>query len=98
MKKSFKKALKYFKYLFLLFIPIYWIGVIIDDWKFIEKYWEINWIQYLGIWTLYFIVFALILSIYYWGIISVIILIYHKIIRQIQRKIADKKEKNNNTS
>jgi len=87
MKMSFKMALKIFKVLFIIYTILYWIWIIIDDWIFIEKYWRTNWLEYIGIWTLYFIVFAIVLSIYYWGIIGIAILVYHKIIQPIRRKI-----------
>ena len=89
MKTSFSKALKIFKYLFILFALAYWIGIIIDDWIFIEKYWNINntkWIQGIGIWAAYFIVYAIVFSLYYWGIAAIIILIYHKTIQAIKKK------------
>ncbi len=86
MKNAFTKALKIFKYLFILFTFLYWIGVIIDDWTFIENYWETNWIDYLKIWSLYFLVFSLVFSFYYWIISSVIILVFHKIIKPMKEK------------
>ena len=91
MKKSFSKALVIFKYIFIVFSLIYWVGVIIDDWVFIEKYWKTNWLQYLGIWMAYFITFSITFSLYYWGIATVFILIYHKIIQPINRKTDDHK-------
>ena len=93
MKESFKKAWKIFKYLFLLFTLVYWIGVIIDDWVFIEKYWETNWLEYIGIWMMYFLVYSLAFSFHYWSIVVILILIYQKIIKP--RK--DRKTGYNNT-
>lgn len=87
MKDSYKKAWKIFKYLFLLFALIYWVGVIIDDWVFIEKYWETNWLEYIGIWMRYFLAFSLTLSFYYWLIGTILILINQKIIKPIKVKI-----------
>jgi hypothetical protein len=81
MKESYKKAWKIFKYLFLLFTLIYWVGVIIDDWVFIEKYWETNWLEYIGIWMMYFLLYSLGLSFYYWLIGTIFILINQKIIK-----------------
>ena len=57
MKLSFRKVLKIFKYLAILFIPFYWIYILFDDYQFIKKYWTENWLEYLGTWTMYFIVY-----------------------------------------
>lgn len=84
MKKAFSKALIIFKYLFIAFSIIYWIGIIIDDWVFIEKYWSTNWLQYIGIWIAWFFVYSLGLSLYYWGITAIIILINYKIIKPMK--------------
>lgn len=86
MKEAFIKSLKIFKYLFLLFTLVYWIGIIIDDWVFIEKYWKTNLLEYLFSWFLYFLVFSLVFSVYFWIITSLIILIYHKIIKQLSNR------------
>lgn len=65
MRKSFKKALTLYKYLFILFSIVYWIYIVIDDWVFIEEYWDTNWLQYIQIWTMYFIAYVLTFSFYY---------------------------------
>lgn len=82
MKNSFKKALGLFKYLLILFSIVYWIYVVIDDWNFIEEYWDTNWLEYIQIWTMYFIAYILAFSFYYWLATSVVILIYHKLIKR----------------
>lgn len=82
MKNSFKKALKLFKYLSILFSIIYWIYIIYDDWHFIENYWDTNWLQYIGIWIMYFIAYFLAFTFYYWLTASIVILVYHKIIKR----------------
>lgn len=82
MKDSFKKALTFFKYLSILFSVGFWIYMIIDDWCFIEKYWDTNWLESIGIWILYFIAYFLAFTFYYWLTASVIILVYHKIIKR----------------
>ena len=86
MKKDYKIALKIYKYLVIIFSIIYWVYIIIDDWLFIKKYWNTNWLEYLGIWTLWFLVYALILTLYYWALATLIILINHKIIKPIKKK------------
>lgn len=82
MKEVFNKALSIFKKLILVFSLIYWVWVIIDDWIFIEKYWNTNGLQYVGIWLIWFTIYAITLSVYYWGITSLGILVYFKIIKR----------------
>lgn len=82
MKNSFKKALTIFKYLSLISSIIFWVYMIIDDWCFVEKYWNSNWAEYIKIWAMYFIAYFLAFSVYYWLIASAVILIYHKIIQR----------------
>jgi hypothetical protein len=86
MKASFRKALKLFKYSTILFSIVYWIYIVIDDYVFIENYWTTNWAEYLGLWTLYFLVYFLAFSFYFWLITTTIILTYHKIIKPIKDK------------
>lgn len=57
MKNSFKKALKIFKYLTILFSVIFWICLIIDDYVFIKKY-GMN-IEGIEIWVTYFFIYLL---------------------------------------
>jgi len=76
MRYLILKTWKVYKVLIFLFSIIYWIGVIIDDWGFIEKYWSTNWVDYIQIWALWFLVYAIYFSLIYWiigGIISFII-------------------------
>ena len=79
MNKSFKTASKIYKYLIIIFSIIYWIYIVIDDFAFIEKYGLT--FQGFGIWLVYYLVFLLGISIYFWVIISILIFIYHKIIK-----------------
>jgi len=67
--------------LILLFTIIYWIGIIIDDWGFIEKYWSTNWDSYILTWTVWYFIYAIYFSILYWligGVISLIVYLYTK--------------------
>lgn len=80
MKVSFKKALKIFKYLFLLATVVYWVTVVSDDWSFVEDNWEEQWPKYVAIWTMYYFVFMFAISLYFWAAASLIILVYHKIV------------------
>jgi len=80
MKNSFKKALKIFKYLSILFTIVFWIYMIIDDYVFIEKY-GIS-IEGIGMWVMWFLGYFLGFAFYFWIISSTTILIYHKTNKQ----------------
>lgn len=86
MEASFRKAFKVFKYLSILFTVAYWIYIVIDDFVFIEKYWNTYWLEYLSGWTIYFLVYFLGFSFYFWIISVMLILIYHKIIKPAKNK------------
>lgn len=83
MKNSFKKLLTVYKYLSFVSSIGYWIYIVIDDFHFIEKYWHTHWWDYLVIWTSYFLVYFIALSIYFWLISAAIIFIYHKLIKRL---------------
>jgi hypothetical protein len=84
MKQGFKKAGRIFLYLFILYTIAYWIFIIIDDWGFIEKYWDEHWLDYLMGWSVWYLVFLVGLSFYYWLIATTIIIIYYKLIKRKQ--------------
>ena len=63
-----------------------WVDVVIDDWGLIAKYWSLHWSEYLGIWTIWFLIYSLGFSLYYWGGATLIILINHKIIKPLKEK------------
>lgn len=86
MKASFHKALKVFKYLAILFTVTYWIYTVIDDYVFIEKYWETQWLAYLSGWTVYFLAYFIIFSVYFWIITSILIFFYHKVIEPFKKR------------
>jgi len=81
MKASFRKAFRIFKYLAILFTVAYWIYIVIDDYVFIEKYWETQWFSYLSGWTVFFLVYFVVFSVYFWIITSILIFFYHKVIK-----------------
>ncbi|MBN9293143.1 MAG: hypothetical protein J0G96_04090 [Flavobacteriia bacterium] len=85
MKAGFKKAGNVFKYLSILFAIIYWIYIIIDDWGFIEKYWTENWAEYIGGWFVWFLIYFLGFTLYYWAIATIIILMYYKLILRLKK-------------
>lgn len=82
MKHSFQKALRIFKIISIIFVIVYWVWVPIDDYYFIKNYWNSAWKEYIEIWFLYFIVYFLTLSFYYWLISTSIIIINYKIIKK----------------
>ena len=85
MKPVFKKVLKVFKYLAILFTIGFWIYAFVDDWIFIEKYDETSdWFEFFKAWSLYFIIYFVAYSFYFWSASTVIILFYYKIIKRIR--------------
>jgi hypothetical protein len=73
------KTWKVYKVLILLFTVIFWIGMIIDDWGFVEKYWSTNWDDYLLTWTFWYLIYAIYFSIIFWligGFVSRIIFLF----------------------
>lgn len=79
MRQAFKRAFKIFAYLSLLFTIVYWIYVVIEDYSFIEKYWITHWLDYLGIWTIYFLIYYAGFTFYFWLISTFAILTYFKV-------------------
>lgn len=81
MKKAFSISFKIFIYLFLLYSICFWIWIIIDDWILIETNWSDFWLSYISLWALWWLAFGFVFSFYYWGILSVLIIVYHKLIK-----------------
>ncbi len=82
MKTSFRKAWKIYKYLVFILTPIFLIGMVIDDWVFVERYWSMNWFEYIYHWFLYCLVYGFAFSVYYWIVASVLIIVYHRIFKR----------------
>ncbi|MGN6647236.1 MAG: hypothetical protein ACTHJT_11980 [Cytophaga sp.] len=84
MKTSLKKAFAFYKYAALLFTIIYWVYLFIDDWIFIEKYAAdmstIQKLDHLTVWLIYFAVYFLGFTFYFWLITLISIFVYHKLI------------------
>ena len=78
MRPLFSKAFRIYKYLALLFTIGYWIYALIDDWHFIEEYWDSQWPEYLAIWALYFLLYFVNFSVYFWLCSLLVILIYRR--------------------
>lgn len=79
MKDSFNIALKIFKYLSLVFTIAFWIYLINDDYVFIKDGITLEEIE---MWFMWYLAYFLAFTFYFWIISSVIILIYHKLIKQ----------------
>jgi hypothetical protein len=77
MKNSFRKTLTIFKYLAILFTVLSWVYMVYDDFIFIKKY-GLK-LEYIGLWSLWFLGYFLVFTIYFWGISLLGILKYHKI-------------------
>jgi len=82
MKKTISFALRIYKIIVPLSIFIFCVYMVVDDYMFIEKYWEVNWTEHLGLWLMYLLVFFVVLSIYYWVFSLAIIFTYHKLIKR----------------
>jgi hypothetical protein len=57
------------------------VFIVIDDWVFVVKYWSENWLQMIGGWLLWCLIIGIVLSIYYWIVVSVLILLYYQLIK-----------------
>ena len=86
MKVAFNQALKIYKYASLLFSIGYWIYIIIDDYHFIERYWKSNWLEYLGLWILYFVMYFIAFSFYFWIAALATVLIYVKVMKPLKEE------------
>lgn len=87
MNHFIKVAFKIFNYLSLAFVIIYWVYLIIDDWIFIEKYTGTGWLDadHVAIWFLYFLIYFLGFSVYYWTIVFTVIVLYYKILPRLKQ-------------
>jgi hypothetical protein len=79
MKKAFKLSKRIYIYLVLVYVLIFGIYIVIDDWGFVVKYWSDNWIKMIGGWLLWCVIIGIVLSIYYWVIVSILIFLYYKL-------------------
>jgi hypothetical protein len=77
MKNTFLRTLRIFKYLAIAFTLILWVYMIYDDYIFIEKYGFS--LEYFGLWFMYYVVYLLGFSFYFWAVASIAILGYHTI-------------------
>lgn len=87
MRDAFKTAWKIFKYLSVLFCVIYWVGIVIDDYVFIEKYWTItnwDWLAYIGLWAIWFTFYFLAFSFYFWISATISIGVYYALVKRKQ--------------
>ncbi len=82
MKNAFRTAPEIYKYLAIFFVVGFFAWMGIGNYEIWIKYWRSNWFQYLGIWTIYCVIYLLVISLCYWGISITIILIYHKLIKR----------------
>ncbi len=81
MKKHFIKALKYFKYSFIIFTVLFWVIMIIDDLIFVKKHGVETLFENSPFWFLFYFAYSLFFIFCYWSISSLVILIYHKLIK-----------------
>lgn len=86
MKDLFRRALKIYQYLAFAFTIGYFIYVTIDDWLFIENYWDANWMDYLGIWCIWYAMYFIVFSFYYWIAAAITLLFYQKIVKPLRAR------------
>ena len=85
MRNSFKIAFRYFKYATILFTISYSVYIVYDDYIFINKIIDFaDFGQFAGVELMWFLVYFLGLSFYYWLTICVGIFIYHKLYKPIK--------------
>ena len=82
MENSINKLLKIYKYLVIIYTVVYWIYIVIDDYGFIIKYWDIHWLTYLGIWFWYYAIYFIALTVCFWTPTILMLFIYHKLIKR----------------
>lgn len=78
MKNSIRKAFVIFKYTFLVFTIAFWIYTIIEEYERIKEYGAES-ILYL---VYYYVAYLIAISMYFWVISFVGILVYHKLIKK----------------
>ena len=66
-------ALRLYKYLSAAFSLIFWIYAIVDDYGFIQKYGSTHWLEYIGLWLVYYVVYFLTFSFFYWTVSIIVI-------------------------
>ncbi len=79
MNHFFKIAFKTYKYLSIVFAVLFWIYAIYDDYVFIEKY-GLK-LDSLGLWFVWYLVYFMAFTLYFWVISSLVIFIYHKLVK-----------------
>ena len=84
MVNSFKLALKFYKYIAILFAIGFSIYLVIDDLP-LAKYIDSASEMAIFAWGhfIYLVLYTVLLAIYYWLAASLVILIYHKIYKPI---------------
>ncbi len=80
MNHSFKIALKTYKYLSIVFSVLFWIYASYDDYVFIEEY-GLK-LDSLGLWFVWYLVYLMAFTLYYWVISALLIFIYHKLVKR----------------
>lgn len=80
MKHSFTKALKYFKYSFIIFSLLFWGIMIAQDLIFIKKH-GAETLENVPFWFLFYFAYSLFFTFCYWFISSIAIAVYHKLIK-----------------
>jgi len=75
MKQSIQSAFKLYKVLIVVYIVLFWMFTIIDDYNLIKTYWNSGQFSIMNVWVRYFLGYFVIGSVVYWIIVSIIIFI-----------------------
>lgn len=81
MNKKFKLAWRIYKYLVLLWTIAYPIYALIDDWNLMqdrEGSME-DWYIFILVWGVYFVLYLVVFSIFYWAATYIIVLIVSRL-------------------
>lgn len=77
-------GIKIYKYLSAIFIITCLIWFVIDDYVFLQYFWD-SWVMYLTIWGAYIMIYFIAFSMVYWGVVLSSIFIYKKIVEPLKQ-------------
>lgn len=81
MRESFKKALRLYKWLTIIFIIGFTVYLLVDDFSFWSTYPKSNLPEMLLNASIWLLIYTIMYSVYYWLIITGCILIYNRMIK-----------------
>jgi hypothetical protein len=75
-------ALRFYKYGSIVFTMGYSVYILIDDYSLIIRFGGTYWAEYLALWLVYFTMYFVVFSFFYWTMIAVGILSWRLVFRQ----------------